>query len=317
MWVIRPQFQRGHLAGSTWTIPNVTSTHTATVTFTIKTYTVTVTAGSGGTITPGSTEVNHGANQTFSIMPDTGYHVLDVSVDGISMGAVASYSFNNVTSHHSIEATFAINSYNLMVTISGIGSGAVTSSLPGIDCGTDCTEDYNHGTPVTLTAIPSVDSVFAGWRGACTGIGPCFVTMDGAKVVTTIFTKIESFPFIDDFTTEKGWFGYEPGGWERGPAVSGGGENGYPDPGEDYSTSDDNYILGFAMGEDYPIDLSEKSIISPAIDCTGRDKVFLKFRRYLNVESSQPEPNIEGDHARIYVSANGDRLDSSLGESSD
>ena len=113
------------------------------------------------------------------------------------------------------------------------------------------------------------------------------------------YQPLQPFPFTDDFSTEKGWFGYESGGWERGSAKAGGGENGYPDPGIDYSPSDDNYILGFAIGADYPNDLAEKSIISPPIDCTGQDKVFLKFRRYLNVEGN------EYDHAKIYVSVMG------------
>jgi hypothetical protein len=110
---------------------------------------------------------------------------------------------------------------------------------------------------------------------------------------------LQSFPFKDDFSTDKGWFGYEPGGWERGPAKAGGGENGNPDPGEDYTGSTDNCILGFAIRGDYPNDLAEKSITSPPIDRTGKDKVFLKFRRWLDVESN------EFDHARIYVSTNG------------
>jgi len=116
-------------------------------------------------------------------------------------------------------------------------------------------------------------------------------------------STVHLFPFFDDFSTDKGWFGLEPGAWERLPALAGGGENGYPDPETDYSPSDDNYILEFAIGADYPNDLGEEeSIISPPIDCTGQDRVFLKFRRWLNVESSRPEPNVEGDHARVYVS---------------
>jgi hypothetical protein len=119
------------------------------------------------------------------------------------------------------------------------------------------------------------------------------------------YQTVQPFPFSDDFSNEKGWCVYEPGGWERGPAVAGGGENGNADPGIDYSPTEDNYILGFATGADYPNDLAEKSIISPPIDCSGDDQVFLKFRRWLNVESSHPEPNVEGDHARIYASTNG------------
>jgi YD repeat-containing protein len=108
------------------------------------------------------------------------------------------------------------------------------------------------------------------------------------------------FPFFDDFSTDKGWMGYGSEGWERGSAKVGGGETGYLDPSKDYSENIDNSILGFAIGADYPNDLSEESsIVSPPVDCTGKDNVFLKFRRHLNVEGNKY------DHARIYISVNG------------
>src|SRR4030042_1561978 len=82
--------------------------------------------------------------------------------------------------------------------------------------------------------------------------------------------------FIDDFNTHKGWSGYEPGGWERGLAHAGTPEFGNPGPETDHTPTEDNYILGFAIGgEGYPNDLLEKNIISPPIDCTGQDWVFL------------------------------------------
>jgi hypothetical protein len=118
--------------------------------------------------------------------------------------------------------------------------------------------------------------------------------------VTTIAQTSQPFPFLDDFSTDKGWVGYEIAGWERGPAIAGGGENGNPDPGSDHSPSADNYILGFAIGADYSNDLLvEKSIISPPIDCTGQSRVFLKFWRYLNMQSDYY------DHAKVYVSNDG------------
>jgi hypothetical protein len=50
--------------------------------------------------------VNHGANQTFTITPNTGYNIKSVVVDGVSQGPIASYTFTNVTSNHSISASF-------------------------------------------------------------------------------------------------------------------------------------------------------------------------------------------------------------------
>jgi subtilisin family serine protease len=80
----------------------------------------------------------------------------------------------------------------LTVTKSGTGSGTVTSSPAGIDCGSDCTESYNVGTSVTLTAAASNDSTFTGWSGACTGTGACTVSMSETKSVTATFV-LKSF----------------------------------------------------------------------------------------------------------------------------
>ncbi len=70
------------------------------------TYTITVTAGNGGTVSPGTTKVEENEDQTFTIQANTGYEVADVLVDGESIGAVTSYTFENVTEKHEISATF-------------------------------------------------------------------------------------------------------------------------------------------------------------------------------------------------------------------
>ncbi|MGI8515627.1 MAG: InlB B-repeat-containing protein [Acidimicrobiia bacterium] len=69
----------------------------------------------------------------------------------------------------------------------GDGGGTVTSDPAGIDCGSDCTEDYTESTIVTLTANADALSVFIGWSGDCSGTGTCVVTMDSAKSVTATF----------------------------------------------------------------------------------------------------------------------------------
>lgn len=73
----------------------------------IVTRTITASAGAGGAISPnGAVSVNNGQNQTFTITPNAGYQINDVLVDGVSAGAVASYSFTNVTADHTIAASF-------------------------------------------------------------------------------------------------------------------------------------------------------------------------------------------------------------------
>ncbi|MCX5908377.1 MAG: malectin, partial [Deltaproteobacteria bacterium] len=71
---------------------------------------ITATAGTGGTLTPqGSVSVNYGADQAFTIAPNSGSHISDVKVDTVSQGAITTYTFNNVIANHTIEAIFALD----------------------------------------------------------------------------------------------------------------------------------------------------------------------------------------------------------------
>ncbi len=70
-------------------------------------YTIKATAGAGGSISPyGNVSVREGRDQTFTITPNKGYAVSNVKIDGKSIGAVKSYTFENVNRTHSIEVFF-------------------------------------------------------------------------------------------------------------------------------------------------------------------------------------------------------------------
>jgi len=81
----------------------------------------------------------------------------------------------------------------LAVTLSGNGTGKITSDVAGINCGaggTNCSAAYVNGTTVVLTPAVSAGSLFVGWSGgtpACSGIGTCTVTMTQAQSVTANF----------------------------------------------------------------------------------------------------------------------------------
>jgi hypothetical protein len=85
-----------------------------------------------------------------------------------------------------VTATF-VPTYVLTVSKSGTGTGTVTSSPAGINCGADCTETYNDASVVALTPSASAGSAFTVWSGACTGSGACNVTMSAARSVTATF----------------------------------------------------------------------------------------------------------------------------------
>ena len=80
--------------------------------------------------------------------------------------------------------------YILTVIKPGKGNGTITSSPPGIDCSSDCTDMYNAGSIVTLVATPSAGSIFTGWSGGCSGIDTtCTITItNGPNFVMANFS---------------------------------------------------------------------------------------------------------------------------------
>ena len=115
---------------------------------------------------------------------------------GYSCGA----GYSPVTGLGSVDANALVNAmqaltgtFGLTVTVTNAGngvSGSVTSSPSGISCGTTCVAPYSSGTHVTLTATPGSNSYFSGWSGACSGAGPCTVTMSAAHMATATFNAI-------------------------------------------------------------------------------------------------------------------------------
>jgi uncharacterized repeat protein (TIGR02543 family) len=80
--------------------------------------------------------------------------------------------------------------YALTVTKSGNGSGTVTSSTGGINCGSTCSANIASGTTVTLTAAAASGSTFGGWSNGCTGTSTtCTVSMTAARTVTATFNS--------------------------------------------------------------------------------------------------------------------------------
>ncbi len=98
-----------------------------------------------------------------------------------------------MTAARSVTATFNASgggggtTFALNVSRSGSGTGTVTSNPGGINCGSDCNENYSSGTTVTLSQSAASGSTFAGWSGACTGTGSCTVSMTTGRSVTATF----------------------------------------------------------------------------------------------------------------------------------
>lgn len=93
---------------------------------------------------------------------------------------------------HAVVATFSpVGTASYALQVSRSGSGTVTSTPAGINCGTDCSESYASGTSVTLTAAPAAGYTFSGWNGGgCAGTGACTVSMTMARSVNASFSAV-------------------------------------------------------------------------------------------------------------------------------
>jgi len=127
--------QADALTSTTYTFANVAASHTISATFAPMAFEITVNAGAHGAITPATASYAFGATPTFTITPDAGYSIADVTIDGTSIGAVATYTFPALTAAHTIAATFAANAYTIMATAGNGGTispaGASTVAYNG------------------------------------------------------------------------------------------------------------------------------------------------------------------------------------------
>lgn len=168
-----------------------------TATFTLKSYTVTLAkAGAGtGKIAGGGQEctgnctitVDHGTELSFSATPTN----LSVFAGwGGACTAATGACAVTVTSDLNISASFALDNLSLIISKSGNGTGTVTSSPAGLNCGPTqqtCSNSFTANQMVTLSANAATSSTFMGWSGGgCSGT-TCIVTIDAAKTVTATF----------------------------------------------------------------------------------------------------------------------------------
>ena len=138
------------VSSGSYTFTNVTANHTIVASFTTNTFTITASVdGGNGTITPsGVTTVNQGGSQVYTIIPNAGYSIAQVLIDGVNNPAAVasgSYTFTNVTANHTIIASFTINTFTISASVDG-GNGTITPSG---------TVTINHGENQTFNFTPN------------------------------------------------------------------------------------------------------------------------------------------------------------------
>ena len=132
-----------------------------------------------------SADFEHGTTVTLTASPNSISTFAGWSGAGCSGTGVCEVTMEEA---ETVTATFELAPYTVSVSLAGSGSGTVTSSPAGIDCGTICSEEFENGTLVTLTATASEGSTFTGWSGnGCSGTMPCSFSLLMDENVTATF----------------------------------------------------------------------------------------------------------------------------------
>ena len=163
-----------------------------------------VSAGSGsGTVTssPAGIDCRPTCSRSFSegtVVTLTASPAAGSTFTGWSGGGCSGTGACQVTvsAAESVTATFdTVPPVTLTVGTAGSGSGSVTTSPAGIDCGPTCSASFGEGSVVTLTATPAAGSTFTDWSGGgCSGTGACHVTLGSDTTVTATFTRLPAPP---------------------------------------------------------------------------------------------------------------------------
>ncbi len=149
-------------AVSSKTLVFASGSHTISATFAANpasTFTITGSAGAHGAII-GATDVLAGSDLTVGIQADAGYHIANVSVDGVSKGVVSSFTFLNVTADHTISATFAVNTATTFTITGSAGTGG-SLSISGatvVEGGSNLTVGVTPDTGYEIVSV-TVDGV--------------------------------------------------------------------------------------------------------------------------------------------------------------
>lgn len=174
----------------------VTGITDVTADFNLITHTLAVTKMGAGSVSSVPTGIDCGADCDESYLPNARVTLTASADNGYQFTGWSGACTNktntcrlNMTAAKNVTANFT-PLFNLSVTKTGTGSGSVKSQPAGINCGTDCSEDFLENTKVTLTAKPDKGKKFVAWSGGCSGTKTtCKTTLSETKSVSAEFTS--------------------------------------------------------------------------------------------------------------------------------
>lgn len=175
--------------------------------------TVPVSNPTSGKVIPVSLQAPAGPNRTISVSAFNGANqkIFGGTLPGVNLTAGAPINLEIV-----LKRLFTVT-----VEKRGNGSGTVTSTPAGIDCGPTCSSqsaEFEEGTTVSLTAPAAPGSAFAGWGGACSGLGACTVSGEATVTARFVVAASTSHLHVDIGGTGSGSVSSVPSGISCGPS---------------------------------------------------------------------------------------------------
>ena len=146
-YVVDTLFVNGNRVDSTtsYTFDSVKADQTISVKFKVQTFSITSTAGIGGGISPqGISTLNYGSKSIYTILPNTGYILDSLFVNGLKVDSISSYTFDSVKSDQTISVKFKVQTFTI-TSSAGIGGGI---SPQGINT-------FNYGSKPSYTILPN------------------------------------------------------------------------------------------------------------------------------------------------------------------
>lgn len=190
-----------------------------------QTLTVEKAGGGTGTVASFPSGINCGPtcqasfadNASVSLTAATGANTLPVQWTGCDSVNGESKCIVAMSGPRTVKATFNLIQVGLSVTKNGSGTGTVTSSPAGIECGSSCSASFGKGSTVTLTGAPGPKAEAVQWSGcdSVNGEDKCLVTMSAAKSVTATF-NLGSELSVSRLGTGTGTVSSTPAGIECG-----------------------------------------------------------------------------------------------------
>ena len=187
-----------------YTFNNVSANHTIGVAFAMKTFTITASVNGGnGTITPdGTTTLNYGSSQSYTIVANNNYKISKLLIDNIEQPNALNeesyfYTFSNITENHTIEVFFQLT-YTITASVNGSNGGTITPDgkimvLSGES--KTFTMIPNIGYEISQVLIDAVSDPIAANTGTYT-----FTNVSANHTIEVFFIKKDNILIVNDET---------------------------------------------------------------------------------------------------------------------